>query len=456
MWFSVYLPILPTTLSRKYPHMFLILFFFAYQLLQIFCSPFILGYFIVRFFKKKPLGTWNERLGFVPIPDNLQEDPRGERPHYSQFMLWIHAVSVGEVLSIEHFITLCKQQNPNIQVYLTCGTITGKQVAQKLGADKVSFLPFDFLLPMYLAFKRIKPSAIIIVEAEIWPNFLMLAHYKKIPLYLLNGRINPTSAHKRKFIGFLYKLFTKIFVPSNRALNQFTSLGIEQNRITLLGDIKAFNVVEKKDAYLKEHGEIQSLKNYTVVLAGSIHAAELDIYLASYHTLKPTMPNLRLILVPRHFHWQQELMQKLIAHNISYKLWTADTKTSDIASIFEHVEVLVVCRLGILFSLYQIATIYCLGGTFVPVGGHNLLEPAVWGKPCIIGPYHHMCLDTAEQLHKNGGLIKTNSAQELQSVIAQLAQNPDECKKMGMINVDLIDDCAKKTKELLLHFIQKI
>ena len=446
--------------------MFLVAFFLLYQALQIIFAPAILLYFIVRFFKKKSLGSWCERFGFVPRTKiytcRFRGGPRGEGPTSPRFILWIHAISVGEVLSIEHFITMCKRKHPNLICYLTCGTTTGMQVAKKLGADYVSFMPFDFLIPMLLAFKRINPSALVIVEAEIWPNFLMLAHFKKIPLYLLNGRINPTSAHKRRFIGFLYKLFTSIFAPSERAAEQFKSIGIPSNNISVLGDIKAFNVVEKQKGLTIISPTFNN--TYTVILAGSIHAAELDIYLSSYLKLKLQIPNLRLILAPRHFHWQQELINKLIALNITYTLWEdkTPTKTSlqelgaTITDTFTNHEVLVVCKLGVLFSLYPFATIYCLGGTFIPVGGHNLLEPAVWAKPCLIGPYYHMCFDVAEQLHIAGGLIKTTSAKELQDAILNLAHNQALCSQMGKANATWITLQAKNTKAKLGNFIKNI
>lgn len=406
--------------------------------MQLLAIPAIIVYFMVRIFKKKSFGSWRERFGFVPATK------------HQDTVIWLHAVSVGEVASIEYFIALLRKERPDLICYLTCGTVAGMQTAKKIGAGYVSFMPFDFLVPMLIAFKRIKPRALIIVEAEIWPNFLMLAHFKKIPLFLLNGRINPISERSRHAIGFLYRLFTKIFVPSQRTWQQFASLGVAHEKIKLLGDIKAFNVVEKKAAY-----RACEPTKHTIVLVGSIHSGELDVYLDAYLKLKMVQQNARLILVPRHFHWQQELIQKLNAQSLRYALWTAETEVSDVDALFERVDVLVVCTLGVLFSLYQIATMYCLGGTFVPVGGHNLLEPAVWGKPCIIGPHYHMCFDMAEQLYEVGGLMKTTSSQELFEVFVRLARNACDCKIMGEANLHLVAGCAAKTKEQLFIFIQK-
>ncbi len=434
--------------------MFLLLFFFAYQALQIISLPAVSLYMLMRLLKKKPFGPWRERLGFVP-------SPRSKSP-----VLWLHAVSVGEVLSIENFIKQCKRENPTMICYLTCGTIGGMQVAKKLPADHVSFMPFDFLVPMILAFKRIRPIALVIIEAEIWPNLLMLAHFKKIPLYLLNGRINPTSAQKRRFIGFLYRLFTHVFAQHQDAVEQFTKLGLPQHKISILGDIKAWNVSEKKQALLAQESHKANIAPhpYIIVLAGSLHAGELDVYLNTYQNLKKHTPTLRLILVPRHFHWQQELIEKITGRGLPFTLWTTATPTPtslndlgcSLNSLFSQTDILVICKLGMLFFLYPFADVYCLGGTFVPVGGHNLLEPAVWGNPCIIGPHYHMCRDIAESLHAAGGLLKAATAQELQNHLQHLITHSPLREEMGNKNKTWLTLQAETTGAKIHDFIKKL
>ncbi len=425
----------------------LIAFFLIYQLLQIVLIPVIIAYFCVRFFKKKAFGTLIERFGFVPRPPNTNP------------VLWIHAVSVGEVLAVEHFINHYKKAHPTHTAYLTTGTVGGMHFAKKLNADYVSFMPFDFLFAMYFAFKRIKPAKLIIVEAEIWPNLLMLAHFKKVPLYLLNARINPKTAHKRRYIGFLYRLFTHIFAQSAQDAQAFKSLGVSADKVSIFGDIKTFNVVEKKQALLAKNNLIvPARQNFFVVLAGSIHAGEVDTYLNSFLNIKKLKPNIKLILVPRHFTWQQELVSKLTDHKISFKLWSETTPIPEslndlgatITDTFVSHEVLVVCKLGVLFSLYPFANAFCLGGTFVPAGGHNLLEPAVWANPCLIGPYFHKCSAIAEPLYAIGGLIKTKSAKDLSEHLLKLVQNPQKCITMGKVNEDWVMEQAEQTKQNLM------
>ena len=148
-------------------HLTLLLFFALYQLLQIILLPFFLIYLLIRKIKgKSAFGNFWQRKGFVPKVLKQKTNK----------VIWIHAVSVGEILSIQNLIDQIKNKIPNSICYVTTGTPTGKKMAEKnLKADYFSFLPYDFLFPMFLAFKRIKPTSIIIIEAETWPNFLMLS-----------------------------------------------------------------------------------------------------------------------------------------------------------------------------------------------------------------------------------------------------------------------------------------
>jgi 3-deoxy-D-manno-octulosonic-acid transferase len=381
-------------------------------------------------------------------------------------VLWVHAISVGEVLAVEHFINYYKKEHPDHRCYLTTGTLGGMQVAKKLTADQVSYIPFDFLVTTYLAFKRIHPVALVLVEAEIWPNLLMLAHFKKIPLYLLNGRINPQSAHLRRYLGFLYALFTHIFAQSTQDAQALAAMSAIPQRISVLGDIKTFNVIEKKQALLAAQPApfMPPRHPYVIVLAGSLHAGEVDTYLTTLLQLRHQLPTLRFIMVPRHFYWQQELIGKLTASQVTFTLWTETTQLpptlaelgSMIIDTFATNQVLVVCKLGVLFCMYPFATVYCLGGTFVPVGGHNLLEPAVWANPCLIGPNHHKCSAIAEALHAAGGLIKATTPQELQSHLYHLATKQQQRAAMGKANEAWITFQAEIIKQKLINFIKNL
>jgi 3-deoxy-D-manno-octulosonic-acid transferase len=406
------------------------------------------------------LGCWQERIGLVPrltklkINKSVQMDstssPRTDllrpvRPEHvegSFERVWIHAVSVGEVLSVQHLITEIKKNNPGTVCYLTVGTSTGKQMAQKnLDADYISFMPYDFLPFILIAINRVRPSKIIIVEAEIWPNFLILSSWLRIDKILINARISSRSYGRYKilksFFAPIFNSFKKILTQSPADKIRFAEIGVDAEKLSVFGDIKAFNVVQKKLL-----SQTFNKPPYTTLLVGSIHPGELDIYLKLFVQLKKTHAGLRIILAPRHFTWMQELETKLKNTNLNYILWTEHNliiqKNENLFQafnrVFESTDIIAVCKLGELFNLYQLTDIFYLGGTFVNVGGHNLLEPAAWANPCIIGPFYQNTKANADEMEQAGGLIKVENFEQLQAITQKLLSDKNLRTKMGTSN----------------------
>lgn len=412
----------------------LLLIIIIYQLLQIIALPIIVVLLATLHIKRKIIGNLWQRLGIVPLST-----------HSTHRIFWIHAVSVGETLSVEHFIKRLKSEFPNARCYLTVGTIAGKRIAQShvTAADWISYLPYDFLPCIMLAYHRIKPSVVFIAESELWPNFIATAYYKKIPLIWLNARINPYSRTRfvvfRRILRPLITCFSHIFAQSSYDQEEFQTVGIKAKRIDVLGNIKVFNVIEKKADYTTKKPEDcpNSTNQLRIILAGSIHPGEDTLYLDAFATLKTHFQNLKLILAPRHFGWQQTLEDHVTQRNLTYTLWNKQSKLDDAPlptllndALIDH-DVLLVCTLGRLFQLYPHAEIYALGGTFIPVGGHNLLESAVWGVPTLIGPYYQNCKDIAERLEALQGIIKIHNQETLYPILLDLLKNPEKSRAVG-------------------------
>lgn len=428
-----------------------------YQSLHIIATPFIGVYLIMRFFKGKSVfGNFAQRFGFVP------------RVKSGQQSLWLHAVSVGEILATQQLIVQLKQQHPSAICYVTTGTLGGLEMARKfLKADVVSFLPFDFFIPMMMAFKRIRPQALLIVEGDLWPNFIMLARWFKIPLYLLNARVNPNSKKRMQCMKFLYKpllnSFVHIFTQSEEDVQAFKELGVESAKLSILGNIKAYNVVAKREQAVQ--GARLAKERSTVLLVGSVHPGELDYYLKLFGALKPLYPSLKLILAPRHFNWLPELRSKVQATGYASLVWDeqsaqlnkAVNPVQEIAeNVFEQYDILSVCMLGKLFGLCQLADIFFLGGTFVPVGGHNLLEPAVWGKPCIVGPYHANCQDHADRLEQCEALVKVANYDELEKQVSFFLTHAEQRKQAGFRAAQWLEHEAIDVKKNLKQLFQQL
>ncbi len=435
-----------------------ILIFTTYQLIQLIALPLLPIYLIIRKIKRKPVfGNLQERIGFVPTNETKKNT------------IWIHAVSVGEILSIQNLIDQIKEKIPNSCCYVTTGTITGKKIAQKnLNCDYISFLPYDFFIPMFLAFKRIKPSSLIIVEAETWPNLLFIAKWLDIPMYMINARISKRSEKKYFKLKFLFKnlleKFKLILTQSEHDTKLFQDLGISKQKIKTLGNIKTLNVLIKKNNILKQETDInKNIKSeYPILLLGCIHPGELDIYLELYKKLKVDFTNLKLIIAPRHFHWKKELISKIKKINIPFYLWENESQLqeekNDSISLTNNFlktnDILLICKLGELFDIYKTSDIYFLGGTFVPIGGHNLLEPAVWSKPSIIGPYYQNSKDVADKLEQENGLIKVRNKEELYTHTKNLLINDDLRKKMEENSYNWLETEAEKVQIIIDNFLK--
>ncbi len=425
-----------------------ILFFIIYQLLQLIFFPLIAIFLIIHHFKRKTLGQLPARLGFITTAD------------HNHPTIWLHAVSVGEVLSIQELINLIKKTYPHARCYVTVGTPAGKRIAKiQLSADYFGYLPYDLLPCMLMAYQRILPVALFIIEAELWPNLIMLARFKKIPLFLLNARIKQASLTQLPFIKIpfkiLYNCFETIFAQSPQDTTRFKDLGINPTKIVTMGNLKAFNVIAKKTNAFNQLHHLP-LKNMRVLLVGSIHPGEDAIYLNLFKRLKPAFPTLKLILAPRHFTWQA--LERSIQQDaqFSFFTWTDTTQHSSLQNILSSYDIVLLCKLGELFNLYPSADLFFLGGTFVPVGGHNLLEPAAWGTPSIVGPYHQNCNDIISKLTPLNGIVTVKNQEELYMRTQQLLLDNDLRSTIGANSLKWVTQEAEHVKTALNGIMKQL
>lgn len=383
------------------------LFTAAYGILGTVLMPLIIPLIIyVRFKRKKPLGFLRERMGLIP------SSPHGKK------IIWLHAVSVGETLSLQALIAELKAADPKNHIYLTTGTLSGRKMAEQFcGADQVSFLPFDFIIPMGMAWQRIKPAVIIVAESELWPLLLMIPHLCSIPIYSLSRRkatkATPWLQRFPFLFRFLLNTFTKIYLQHSSDAAFFTDLGLDSNKLSVMGDLKSWNVLQKKAL----HATPLVTKTYhtPIIMAGSIHPGEITIVMAAYQTVLATNPSTRLLLVPRHFHWMDELTEICAQSSLDWQILTQNSlATIDTAHTENRLpQIIIVAELGVMFDLYRYADLFILGGTFVPVGGHNLLEPATWSIPSIVGPHHQNVAQIVAAHQTTHAVAVAHNAEEL-------------------------------------------
>lgn len=418
--------------------MLALLVFLLYQFVQLLILPIAIPYTFITQVNAQEVSTLvKEQSGFVPQTDS------------SQHVVWIHGLNAGEILSIQVLVEKIKQEIPGSACYITASTLEGKNIASKtIKADYVSMLPHDNIASMSLAFARINPTSIIVLEHEVWPTMVMYAHMKNIPIYLLNAQMTSCTAKNLQNNNALYRNlfsnFSEIFAQSMQDKKFFEEAGIASHMVTSLGNIKAFNVMPKKESLLQGHeGALRKFnqeKQSTIMLVGSVHKGEVDHYLNVFTTLKKDNPSLKLILAPRFKDWHDELVQKVTLTKLPFFVWSDGSlnisNLSDLVSelgekVLINNDIVVVNTFGTLFMLSAITDLYFPGGTFVPVGGHNVLESAAWGNPMIIGPHDENTREIVNLLAQQQAIIKVQNSEELLDQTEALLKNQKKRHKLG-------------------------
>lgn len=351
------------------------IFFSLYSLLYIFALSFV----FFREFFKRPIETrkkWiKEKFGFFEIlPENKQR-------------IWIHAVSVGETIAITKLV---KELSVTHDIILSTITDTGQKVAQDRFRElpvNVIYMPFDIPFVIKNTLKRLKPSAVILTETEIWPNLIRLAS-EKIPVAVINGRVSEKSFKGYKRIGFFIKDILKkislICVQDSIYRERFKSLGVEEDKIHVTGNLK-FDI-ELKEIFFQWEDKIPK----PVIVAGSTHEPEEELILKSFLKVNKKAT---LMLAPRHperFDDVEKIIKKFKNHNnFAFARLSSQEEMNFILKSDQSTNtslIILVDKIGILGSLYRVCDFAIIGGSFIPHGGQNPLEPAYWKKCFICGP----------------------------------------------------------------------
>ncbi len=383
----------------------------------------------------------SERLGF--IPDSISHPFKGQRP------IWFHASSVGEVIASQKLLEGIRERFPDRRLLVSTFTPTGNKAAkEKLKADGVIFLPLDFPWAVNRAVKKVNPSVLILMETELWPNLIRKAGSMGIPVVVVNGRISDSSYGKYWFISpLLKKVFegiTLFLMQSEGDAQRVVALGAEQSRVTVTGNIK-FDLKPADKA-------IGIMENWggPVLLAGSTHKGEDSPVLDIYKGLRERYPVLKLVLAPRHLDRVIEVEGMLRERGLQYSKRSGTSDRLDLP-------VLLLDTLGELMSFYKYADVVFIGGSLVPVGGHNILEPALYGKPVLFGPHMENFRDSARILEESGGVAMVDNPEGLKTWVDRLLSDSGLRKTMGNNARQAVlknQGATERTLGLLLEYIK--
>lgn len=362
--------------------------------------------------------------------------------------LWIHAVSVGEVLSLRHLLEEIKKEHPDWEIFCSTLTSTGYRVARaKLTeATSVFFIPLDFAWTVKRFFKALHPDLFVLVESEFWPNLLRISGKNASAVLLINGRVSDRSFRKYRLFKPLVK---RILRPIGRYLVQteqdrerLLALGVQPERMEVVGNLKTdVKLPELKPEDLARlRSEIGLSPEKKLIVAGSTHKGEEEILLSAYRESRKKRESLSLIIAPRHIQRADEVEK--LAEGGGLRV-TRRTR----ANPGRTWDVLILDTLGELANFYALSDIAFVGGSLVPKGGQNLLEPAFYGKPVVFGPFVQNFAFLAEEFVRRGAARQVSGLEDLTDVF--LIEEEIALQQMGRKGRELLAALQGATRKTL-------
>lgn len=407
---------------------------FSYILNLVYCfllaiiSPLICYRALVL---KKYRSGWNQKfLGSLP-------ERTGQSP-----CLWFHAVSVGEVLQLPPLIQAMEAKIPGVDIVITTTTHTGFAVArERFPEHEVCYFPLDFSWAAQRALRRIRPTAIFLVEMELWPNFVLAAEKLKIPVSIINGRLSEKSFRGywriRKLVGPLLNRLQLIATQTEAYANRFQKLKGNAKQVHVTGSIKFDGIeVERENPLTAElRKTFQIEKSQTVLVVGSTQSPEERIALDVYLEARRRFPDLRLILVPRHQERFEDVAEIVKSYGLPL-IRRSDQLQDDLGAVlpFTDAEKPAVClldTLGELKACWGLANFAFVGGSLTKRGGQNMIEPAGYGAALMFGPNTWNFKDVVDALIQHEAATVVQDQAGLLDTLTDWLQDPNSAKKQG-------------------------
>ena len=406
-----------------------------------------------------------ERLGRVPTA--LREAVRNRR------VLWVHAVSVGEVLAVTRLITELESalladarpqdqagtpgQAPGWRVVVSTTTRTGQALArERFGAERVFYLPLDFRWTVRAYLRALQPSLLLLAESELWPRLLYESHREQIPVAVVNARISDRSFKRARRLRPLWRpvlqRVAKFLAQSEADAERLRALGAEPGTVAMVGNLK-YDAREPQGGPLVERVRA-AVSGRPVVVAGSTVEGEDELVLSAFYEVRQAVPGAVLILAPRHperFKAVAALAENLGGIRASLLPESAQLtqpptpqpaaaglvfQTTEVAEAalpdaVPDISVLVLDTIGDLAAVYGLADVVFVGGTLVPRGGHNPLEPARFGVPVVIGPSFENFRDVVTTIGAANGILIVKDEEEFTSALIDLLTNSERAHSLG-------------------------
>lgn len=407
-------------------------------------------YYLWRLRAKGVSGAgWRERFGFLPA--SFQQS--------AARAVWIHGVSVGETLAVAGLVKELQRRFPQRKIFLSHVTPAGRAAGETRlpGLAGRFYLPLDWSWSVRRALSRIRPALLLIVETELWPNLLQAAHECGARVVVVNARLSDRSLRRyrlvQRFMRRVLENVDLICAQSAREAERFRSLGAESERVAVTGNLKF-------DAKPPEAGELtaclekalQLAPRSPVIVAASTMPGEETLLLSAWAEIRRVHPQALLILAPRHPARFETVAQLLAREGWTFIRRTAlEGNQQKLASQISATEILLLDTIGELAGIFKVGDVVFVGGSLVPTGGHNLLEPAFWAKPIVFGPHMENFQDIAQLFLEAGAALQVLDLQSLSRTILLLVGDTTRRQQLGAAAKELLECESGATVRVLEH-----
>jgi 3-deoxy-D-manno-octulosonic-acid transferase len=381
---------------------------------------------------KKHVVSFGQRMGYLPVSFNVDADAS----------IWIHAVSVGEVLTARPLIGELRRRYPGLRIFLSTTTVAGQQLARRQvqSVDAVFYFPFDFGPVVRRTLDLVRPKLFVMVETEIWPVLLRECQARGVRTAVVNGRLSSRSFPRyrwiRPFMRRVLQHVDRFCVQSEESARRFIEIGADPGRVVVTGSLKFDSVDVPGQARARERvlRYFRLSPSRPVIVAGSTMKGEETAVLRAFRRVRATTPSALLILAARHPERFDEVTQRCRQEG-----WKTVRRSELPIDAEPRADIVVVDTIGELATLYQLGTVVFVGGSLVPTGGHNVLEPAVFGRPIVFGPHMDNFREIADEFVAAGAAVRLEDETQLDRTLVELLGDSVRRARLGAAARALVD-----------------
>lgn len=422
--------------------------YWLYNVLLLFYWAILIPQLIYRLLREEGFyQRIKQSIGYLP--------PELKEKISNRHAIWVHAASVGEIVAASPIVREMRKEHPHEVIIVSVVTATGFRMAHQIikGADAILYFPLDlpFLTDRILTIVR--PRMIVLVETEIWPNFLRIAEQKHIPVMMMNGRISQRSAARYRLITFFTRhvLSTiRVFCMQSRIDAQYIiDIGADPNKVIVTGNTKydqTYGIVTnaEKKRFLQELGFAEG--TYPIFIAGSTHKPETEPVLHAFQAMKEKFPAAKLIIAPRYILQADLIRDEGVRQGITLVKRSNMKAGKAVANAYDGV---ILDTIGELGRVYSLGDLIFVGGSLARIGGHNILEPAAHGKPIVVGPNMFNFVEIFDLLSSRGACAMVRNEDEFVKTCLDILLHKEKAEQMKESCLAIVRENQGATKKNL-------